>query len=70
MDNEFKDMEVECKECKIVFIVTAGEQEFLNKCFLEQSENPINHSVIKEVSYPKRCKECRNKRKAFFATHK
>lgn len=44
----FKDKEVQCLDCGQMFIIEAGEQEFFKS---------------KGFSLPKRCQECRAKRK-------
>jgi len=46
------DLEVKCSDCEEVFVVTDGEQQFLRETFGET------------FSAPKRCKACRQKRKA------
>jgi CxxC-x17-CxxC domain-containing protein len=47
---EFQDRSIECIDCHAPFIFTAGEQEFYER------------KGFKEI--PKRCKNCRDKRKA------
>ena len=47
---EFQDRNIECIDCHASFVFTAGEQEFYER------------KGFKEV--PKRCKDCRDKRKA------
>lgn len=47
---EYKDKEITCVDCKNTFTFTAGEQEFY------ASKGLTNE--------PKRCKECRDKKKA------
>jgi len=46
---EFQDKEKECVDCHETFTLTAGEQEFF---------------TMKQFPFPKRCKECRIKKKA------
>lgn len=46
---EFNDKTIVCRDCKNEFIFTAGEQEFYLQKGLDNE--------------PKRCKECRIKRK-------
>ena len=46
----FQDRNIECIDCHASFVFTAGEQEFYDR------------KGFKEV--PKRCKDCRDKRKA------
>lgn len=45
-----EDKTIVCKDCNNEFVFTAGEQEFYKEKGLDNE--------------PKRCKECRNKRKA------
>ena len=47
---EYKDKEITCVDCNTTLIFTAGEQEFY------ASKGLTNE--------PKRCKECRDKKKA------
>src|SRR6185503_15802666 len=47
---EFQDRNIECIDCHASFVFTAGEQEFYER------------KGSKEI--PKRCKDCRDKRKA------
>lgn len=47
---EFEDKTLVCQDCGNEFVFTAGEQEFYKEKGLDNE--------------PKRCKECRNKRKA------
>lgn len=47
---DFQDRSIECIDCKNAFVFTAGEQEFYER------------KGFKEV--PKRCKPCRDARKA------
>ena len=47
---EFQDRSIECIDCQSPFVFTAGEQEFYER------------KGFREV--PKRCKSCRDKRKA------
>ena len=47
---EFQDRSIECIDCQSPFVFTAGEQEFYER------------KGFREV--PKRCKTCRDKRKA------
>lgn len=51
-ENDLKDKELSCVDCGNVFIYTSGEQEFFKS---------------KEMNPPKRCKECRVKKKASYA---
>jgi hypothetical protein len=52
MNQEFQDKEIKCVgDCGGTFTFTAGEQEFYSD---------------KGMSEPKRCKPCRDKKKAFF----
>jgi hypothetical protein len=46
---EYEDVEIVCADCKKAFLFTAGEQQF----FAERGFTP-----------PKRCKPCRDQRKA------
>lgn len=46
---EFEDKTIVCKDCGKEFIFSAGEQAFFKEKGLDNE--------------PKRCKECRNKRK-------
>jgi len=48
MNEELKDIICKCKDCGNEFNITAGEQEFFQQ---------------KELSLPKRCKDCRLKNK-------
>ncbi|MGH7250134.1 MAG: zinc-ribbon domain containing protein [Minisyncoccia bacterium] len=48
MENEFEDRELECVDCHNSFTFGTGEQEFFNK---------------KGLSDPKRCVDCRRKKK-------
>lgn len=59
-----------CVDCNNEFCWTSGEQEFLQECFEKQTVNPMNGSVVKEVVPPKRCIECRIKRKESYANYK
>ena len=45
---EFKDTQLKCMDCEVNFVFTAGEQSFYLK---------------KAFSEPKRCDDCRKKRK-------
>lgn len=45
-----EDKTIVCKDCNNEFVFTAGEQEFYKEKGLDNE--------------PKRCKECRNRRKA------
>lgn len=47
---EFQDKTLVCKDCGQEFVFTAGEQAFYKEKGLDNE--------------PKRCKECRDKRKA------
>ena len=47
---EFEDKTLVCQDCGNEFVFTAGEQEFYKQKGLDNE--------------PKRCKECRNRRKA------
>ena len=47
---EYEDKTLVCQDCGNEFVFTAGEQEFYKEKGLDNE--------------PKRCKECRNKRKA------
>ena len=47
---EFEDKTLVCQDCGNEFVFTAGEQAFYKEKGLDNE--------------PKRCKECRNKRKA------
>lgn len=47
--NEHKDKTIKCSDCGNDFVFTAREQEFYEE---------------RNFSEPKRCKECRDKRKA------
>ncbi|MDD6264130.1 MAG: zinc-ribbon domain-containing protein [bacterium] len=47
---EFEDKTLVCQDCGNEFVFTAGEQEFYKEKGLDNE--------------PKRCKECRNRRKA------
>ena len=47
---EFEDKRLVCQDCGNEFVFTAGEQEFYKEKGLDNE--------------PKRCKECRNRRKA------
>ena len=47
---EFEDKTLVCQDCENEFVFTAGEQAFYKEKGLDNE--------------PKRCKECRNKRKA------
>ena len=47
---EFEDKALVCQDCGNEFVFTAGEQEFYKEKGLDNE--------------PKRCKECRNRRKA------
>lgn len=52
----FQDITLECADCGSSFIFTVGEQEFYASKGL--------------VNTPKRCNECRNKRKQSFSSRK
>lgn len=56
--NQFEDVEKVCQEkgCGAEFIWTAGEQKFMSQ--LKQE------GKVEEVNPPKRCMECRAKKKA------
>lgn len=45
---EEQDKKIECRDCKNMFFFTIGEQEFYAK---------------KNLSTPKRCKKCRERKK-------
>lgn len=47
---EFEDKTLVCQDCGNEFVFTAGEQDFYKEKGLDNE--------------PKRCKECRNRRKA------
>ena len=47
--NDFEDSELECADCRNQFVWTAGEQAFFAQ---------------KQFTPPRRCKPCRDKRKA------
>ena len=47
---EFEDKTLVCQDCGNEFVFTAGEQEFYKEKGLDNE--------------PKRCKDCRNRRKA------
>ena len=48
---EYKDREIKCRSCGEMFTLAAGEQKFYDS---------------KELSYPTRCKDCRNAKKTAF----
>jgi len=50
MKEEYKDKTIKCVDCDTEFVFTAREQEFY-------AEKGFNNE-------PKRCKDCRDKRKA------
>ena len=50
MKEEYKDKTIKCVDCNTEFVFTAREQEF----YAEKGYN----------NEPKRCKECRDKKKA------
>lgn len=54
MENQYQDIELTCL-CGMPFIWTSGEQKFIND-LLESGKIP-------SVQTPKRCLECRKKRK-------
>lgn len=60
------DIEIKCKECSIYFYWTVKEQEWMKECFDKQTANPYNGSIIKKITAPVRCHDCRIKRKSFF----
>ena len=68
--NEFSDEEIKCIECGSIFIWFAKDKRFLAQCVENQTPNPVNGSIIKEVISPRRCSYCRTKRKAFFDNQK
>ena len=51
----FNDIELRCVQCESPFTWSKGEQEFMND-LLEKGK-------INEVNTPKRCKECRAKKR-------
>ena len=53
----YQDKEIQC-ECGEYFVWTKGEQKFMNR-LLQQGK-------VKKVTEPKRCKECRIKKRAKF----
>lgn len=65
MEN-FEDENIACKDCGASFVWSAEDKKFLQECMENQTPNPFNGSVIKEVMPPKRCYECRAKRKKYF----
>lgn len=54
MEKEYVDIEITCVECGVKFAFEAGEQLFFD---------------TKGYTYPKRCKTCRNKKKAAMETN-
>lgn len=55
MEKTYKDIESICIECGKEFIWTEGEQSFMNQL--------LENKKIKNIVQPKRCKDCRMKRK-------
>lgn len=60
MEN-FADSYIVCVDCKMEFCFTLGEKDFLQKLF--------DKGEVKEIIPPKRCVECRTKRKASYANY-
>lgn len=58
---QLKDMEIVCIDCGFAFEFSRGEQEFLNTLFQK--------GEVKEIIPPKRCMECRSRRKASYANY-
>lgn len=54
-DSLFEDIELRCVQCENPFTWTKGEQAFMND-LLEKGK-------ISQVMTPKRCKECRAKKR-------
>ena len=65
--SEFFDKTLTCVDCNEDFIWTAGEQEFIydlkEKGKLDE-KMPDGSIKIGEVKHPRRCIECRKKKKA------
>lgn len=59
MNETYEDIEVTCCDCGETFTWTAGEQKFLNELYKK--------GRLPEVTKPKRCKECRLKKKQKYA---
>lgn len=55
----FEDKELNCTECGRDFIWTSGEQGFMNGLY--------ESGKIKSVIEPKRCPDCRQKKKARYS---
>lgn len=53
---DFKDKKIVCQDCGTEFVFSAGEQEFYKEKGIENE--------------PKRCKTCRDKKKAAKANRK
>lgn len=53
-----KDIQQKCKDCPTMFTITVGEQEFLASKRDEKGQ---------PLTMPKRCRPCRDKKKARYA---
>lgn len=58
---ETQDIEITCIDCSEKFVWTAGEQDFMQKLV-----DDLTNLSVKRMVPPKRCKECRDKRKSLF----
>ena len=72
MDNQevFADSCILCVECGSEFTWSAQDKRFMQECVDNKTPNPINGTIMEKVTPPKRCRECRTKRKAFFTQNK
>lgn len=61
---EFEDKVINCGDCKNDFDLTADEQEFL---FNKVEGKPAREGGVMHYNEPKRCKDCRIKKRERFA---
>lgn len=57
----FEDKELVCTQCRTNFIWTFGEQEFIQGLIDDGKTGRDGRPIV--MTTPKRCKECRLKRK-------
>lgn len=60
---EYEDEEIICKDCKEVFIYSAGEKIFMHDLFIQGKFDKPDGTQGKVVP-PKRCPECRREHKS------
>ena len=61
------DVEIACVDCEKVFVWTENEKMFLEKLLAEGKLKDGYGNLRKQIEVPKRCKECRVKRKTAYA---